>query len=171
MSSKSKRNPHLGRPLPQHLLDQREAAAAENWAQYEQLIARGARDRRLTRDEAPLIYQRLLAAFDQACDEARDRYEQAVPRSQWVEDRRRWFTCDHLKSGPAPSHWNPCAPESLLCTACWRTTEQLHCWLCGRHDHKLTDISAVSQCLATTAHTAVCDDCYPEGADAPKVNR
>ncbi len=89
--------------------------------------------------EAPPIYKSLIHAYDQACDAARDRYEQETPRSQWVTGRTRWVTCEDLWGGPAPSHWNPGTPELLLCTACWKSldAELTECGLCGRHDHKI----------------------------------
>jgi hypothetical protein len=43
--------------------------------------------------------------------------------------------------------------------------------LCGRVDDRLTHISVIDQHSAVTLHAALCDTCYPEGADAPKVRR
>jgi hypothetical protein len=41
------------------------------------------------------------------------------------------------------------------------------CGRCGRHDHNLTYISTLDKHSPVTLHAAVCDECYPQGADAP----
>ncbi|HYQ36761.1 MAG TPA: hypothetical protein VER10_12945, partial [Mycobacterium sp.] len=135
--------------------------------------ARGARGHEQMYIELPQIYQELMDAYDEACEEARDRYEHETPRSQWVAGRARWAVCEHLRDvGPAPSHWIPGAPKILVCTACWKSAEAdlTHCGLCGCHDHNLTYLSVADPHSPVTLHAAVCDDCYPEGADAPRVN-
>jgi hypothetical protein len=162
---------HKGRPVSPATADQGAAAAVENLTQMNRHVARGARMRESFEDDSPEIYQKLLAAYRQACEDARNRYEHEVSQSQWVSGRARWATCEHLRGGPAPSHWNPGAWEYLLCTACWKSVDVdlTECGRCGRHDHNLTHLSIVDQHVSVTLHAAVCDDCYPEGADAPTV--
>ncbi len=140
---------HEGRTPSLSTRDQADAAAAETRIQLEQRVARGARGYERMAADAPQIYRDLRDAYEDACDEARARYEVATPRPQWVNGRSRWATCEHLQGGgPAPAHWNPVAWETLICTSCWEWADAglLECGRCGRHDHNLTviGIAAIS---------------------------
>lgn len=178
MSSKSKRNHNgKGRPPSLSARDQAAAAAAENWTQLGRRVAHGARMREALIADAAEVYQSLLDAYGDACDEARNRYEENTPTSEWVSGRSQWGACEHLRGGPAPAHWTPVYPEQLLCTTCWecfiafvKSQGAVPCQCCGRFDDNLTYISVADRHLSVTLQAAVCDTCYPEGADAPKVD-
>ena len=163
---------HEGRPIPPHIAEQAAAAAAETWAQADRRTARGARSYKTPQTLLPEIHQSLLAAYRQACEEARHRYEHGTPRSEWVNDRGRWATCEHLRcGGPAPTHWFVGVPETFLCSTCWEHGSPLidECGRCGRPDDNLTHIGINDVHSFVTLHAAVCDECYPQGADAPAV--
>jgi hypothetical protein len=157
-----------GSQPPLWAFDQTQAAAAQAAAQEERLVARGGR----RRQDPPPALDALFDAYTHACEHARTIYEQEVPRSQWLAGYASWIGCDHLHPGPAPMHWHPRDPEIRVCTDCWealRPTDTTSA-LCGRHDHNLTHIScAAAQGSLVTLHVAVCDNCYPQGADTPHL--
>jgi hypothetical protein len=160
---------HEGSPPPLGTRDQIAAAARDTAARAAQQLANGARGGWAQIATAPPVYRALVDAVNMSAREARQRYENSVPRSQWVAGRRRFDTCEHLHSAPgAPGHW---WAGTVYCTRCSDDIEEsvTNCSHCGRHDHDLTRITVIGEGGTIAVHGAVCDGCHPEGADAPRT--
>jgi hypothetical protein len=153
------------REPPLFISDQAAAAAAENLAKF----TRKSRHRTLDPDTEPLAAaarEELVDTYREACAEARTRYEEATPKSQWVAGRSRMGVCEDLQGGPAPSHWCPAEPDVLLCDSCWGEVyadPAFHqCMKCGEQQPNLVHISTIDPHSPVTLHAVVCNDCYAD---------
>ncbi len=146
--------------------DQLQAAVTDAWRSTARLAAeRGARRREVMEDQMPPLIQDLMDYYRHACHEARRRYEDAIPEGERVPGRLRWINCQHITGQPQPVHWYSIWPDMLVCERCAPT--EFVCYRCGRQDDRVTVVTLADQHSAALVHAMFCDDCYPEGADAP----
>jgi hypothetical protein len=139
--------------IPQHIKDQVDAAEME----AERLLidrAPGARQRLIELDQLPPAIRRIHQRFDEGM-------ERSVVTGRM---------CPHKHPRRAqPTHLFASQPDLRLCEQCAApvlAANPLACDLCDKIKRDLTVVAWTGGYL--TFHTALCDDCYPEGADAPK---
>lgn len=142
--------------------DQLQAAAADAW----QRTATAPGRRREAGDESEL---------PPAIRKVSDQLHQAIGR--W-RDGQPGRVCPHKDPRRAePTHWFAAVPDLRMCDRCaapfvadfMAAVDQ--CDLChGDYPHDVLTLIALNV-GHFIVHTALCDDCYPEGADAPVMTR
>ncbi len=138
--------------IPQHIEDQAEAARREA-EQHLLDLAPGARQRIIEMDQLPPALRRIV-----------DRFDEGMERSAATG-----LMCPHKRPDRVqPTHLFASQPDLRLCEQCAApvlAAAPLACDLCDRVMRGLTAVAWTRGYL--TYHTALCDACYPEGADAP----
>jgi hypothetical protein len=140
--------------LPSFIRDQIEAAEKEADGYRARALARGARKREdAPAEQLPPALQRIVRRFEAGM-------ERSVRTGQM---------CPHKDPARAqPTHLFASHPDLRLCELCAApvlATQQTTCDLCDT----TCDPTLVHYTIGYLMfHTALCDDCYPEGADAPR---
>lgn len=151
--------------------DQYDAAVADAKGRLDRSVARGARYREIAEGDLSNRQRELFDLFQKASADARSRYVEAVGEAEarrWPQ-RARWGRCGH-ESGVAVVYWFPVTPDALYCKACAEEVCAVPvCMACGELDDNLTRITLQDPDLPVLLGAMVCDDCYPEGADAPRL--
>jgi hypothetical protein len=159
--------------IPSFWKDQLQASVTDAERYALDMAARGARLRESVKlDEIPRFHQEMVRAFQQAAKETRARYEAAVGEEEAKKYpyRRRWDYCEHVRQGPSVAYWlYKGRPHMLLCEQCMESVHVHSCNWCGGMYGTPTRIHAVVGSFIVVG--AVCDKCYPEGADAPRMRR
>jgi ribosomal protein L37AE/L43A len=143
------------RKLPLSARDQMDAAAADAWGKVRTRHA--GRERKAAYDELPPAIRKVSDLLDDALE-------------------RPARVCPHKDPHRAePTHWFAAVPDMRMCDQCaapfvddW-TRGVDECDLCRQtfpHGALTAITGAVGHIII---HAALCDGCYPEGADAPRA--